>query len=89
MASMTSCENTLYKLHGSMAKTQISDLHNASLPRKLSRYPPNASASPFVPFVRAVTLADIMPQMESLLVGQSEKQRTFGSPVKEGFYETP
>lgn len=88
MASMTSCENTLYKLHGSMAKTQISDLHNASLPRKLSRYPPNASASPFVPFVRAVTLADI-PEMESLLVGQSEKQRTFGSPVKEGFYETP
>ena len=64
-----------------MAKTQISDLHNASLPSKLSVYPPNTSASPVVPFARAVTLADI-PQMESLLVGQSEKQRMFGSPVK-------
>ena len=31
-----------------------------------------------------VALADI-PQMESLLVGQSEKQCTFGSPVNKGF----
>ena len=52
MASVTSCENTLFKLHGSMAKTPISDLQNARLPSKLSRYPPNVSASPLVPFAR-------------------------------------
>ena len=50
--SVTSRENTLFKLHGSMTKTPISDLHNARLPSKLSRYPPNVSASPFGPFAR-------------------------------------
>ena len=52
LISVNACYVYRYKLHGSMAKTQISDLQNASLLSKLSRYPPNSSASPVVSFAR-------------------------------------